>query len=637
MFKNTASQKLRVFAYDSTTNLPKSGDSANITAYVSKDYGAVTVLTDTTATEEDATNAKGFYLFDLTQAETNADVLGFSAKSSTANIVVVAVPAVVYTRPPNFSAMSVDSNGRLDVIKLAGTTQTARDIGASVLLSSGTGAGQVSLSSGAVTVGTNNDKTGYTLSATGIDDIWDESISGHQTLGTTGRSLTLAGTILSETTATGTPTTTTLDLTAGSATNDFYNDLEIIPTSGTLAGQARVITDYAGATKTITVDEPWTSALSAGDTVMIRATHKHSKDQIADAVWDEAQSGHTSAGTFGRYLDAQVANVETDTQDIQTRLPAALVSGRMDSYVGAMGADTITNSAVAASAVTEIQAGLSTLAAADIRTAVGLASANLDTQLSTITGYVDTETSAASVATAVWNAATASYGTAGSYGALLETNIDTTISSRLASASYTAPLDAAGTRSAVGLASANLDTQLTAIDDYLDTEVAAIKAKTDNLPASPAATGDIPSAATIATAVWDSLTSALTTVGSIGKLLVDRIDAAITSRLASASYTAPLDAAGTRSAVGLASANLDTQLDALPTATENADALLKRDMSAVTGEASRSPLNALRALRNKVSTAGAITVYKEDDSTTAWSGTITTDAAADPITVIDPS
>lgn len=42
-------------------------------------------------------------------------------------------------------------------------------------------------------------------------------------------------------------------------------------------------------------------------------------------------------------------------------------------------------------------------------------------------------------------------------------------------------LDAAGVRSAVGLATANLDTQLGAIDDYVDTEVAAIKAKTDQL------------------------------------------------------------------------------------------------------------------------------------------------------------
>jgi len=30
---------------------------------------------------------------------------------------------------------------------------------------------------------------------------------------------------------------------------------------------------------------------------------------IADAVWDEAQSGHTTVGTFGSYLDAKVSSV----------------------------------------------------------------------------------------------------------------------------------------------------------------------------------------------------------------------------------------------------------------------------------------------------------------------------------------
>lgn len=60
--------------------------------------------------------------------------------------------------------LSVDASGRVDVLKINGTSQTARDIGASVLLSSGTGTGQLSLSSGTVTVGTNNDKTGYSLS-----------------------------------------------------------------------------------------------------------------------------------------------------------------------------------------------------------------------------------------------------------------------------------------------------------------------------------------------------------------------------------------------------------------------------------------------------------------------------------------
>lgn len=53
---------------------------------------------------------------------------------------------------------------------------------------------------------------------------------------------------------------------------------------------------------------------------------------------------------------------------------------------------------------------------------------------------------------------------------------------------------AASVRSAIGLASANLDTQLSTIDDFLDTEVAAIKAKTDNLPSDPADASDVSAA-----------------------------------------------------------------------------------------------------------------------------------------------
>jgi len=34
---------------------------------------------------------------------------------------------------------------------------------------------------------------------------------------------------------------------------------------------------------------------------------------IADAVWDEAQSGHTTAGTFGSYLDAKVSTIAGTT------------------------------------------------------------------------------------------------------------------------------------------------------------------------------------------------------------------------------------------------------------------------------------------------------------------------------------
>jgi len=75
-----------------------------------------------------------------------------------------------------------------------------------------------------------------------------------------------------------------------------------------------------------------------------------------------------------------------------------------------------------------------------------------------------------------------------------------------------------------------------------------------------------------------------------------------------------------------------------PTATENADALLNRDMSSVSDTNARSPLNALRFLRNKWSVAGTtLTVTEEDDTTAAWTATVTTDASAAPITGNDPA
>lgn len=68
-----------------------------------------------------------------------------------------------------------------------------------------------------------------------------------------------------------------------------------------------------------------------------------------------------------------------------------------------------------------------------------------------------------------------------------------------------------------------------------------------------------------------------------------------------------------------------------------ADAILKRDFSAITGEAARSALNALRFLRNRW-TLGATTlvVYEEDDATQAWAATVTT-SENDPVSGIDPS
>ncbi len=103
MFKNTAGQSVTFYVVDASTGLPKTGDSANILTYVSKDDGTVTLITAASGvpTEVDATNAKGLYKIALSQAETNADKLLFSGKSSTANIVVA--PAVLYTIPASWT------------------------------------------------------------------------------------------------------------------------------------------------------------------------------------------------------------------------------------------------------------------------------------------------------------------------------------------------------------------------------------------------------------------------------------------------------------------------------------------------------------------------------------------------------
>ncbi len=94
-----------------------------------------------------------------------------------------------------------------------------------------------------------------------------------------------------------------------------------------------------------------------------------------------------------------------------------------------------------------------------------------------------------------------------------------------------------------------------------------------------------------------------------------------------------LDAAGVRTAVGLASANMDTQLAALPTANENADALLVRDMDQVEGSAPEHSLCTMVLACLESSISGTTwTIKRTNGSTTHATKTVTTDADADPIT-----
>lgn len=100
----------------------------------------------------------------------------------------------------------------------------------------------------------------------------------------------------------------------------------------------------------------------------------------------------------------------------------------------------------------------------DLSNTTSLGLSNLDTALSTIAGYIDTEVAA------------------------IKAKTDNLPSD---------PADA----SDIAASFSTVNTTLSTLAGYVDTEVAAIKAKTDNLPAAPAATADIPNVDSIAAAI----------------------------------------------------------------------------------------------------------------------------------------
>jgi hypothetical protein len=236
-----------------------------------------------------------------------------------------------------------------------------------------------------------------------------------------------------------------------------------------------VVSDYTGSTKTVT--------LTAGVTFTAAATDNISFFPPANARWFAALATVAlplTPTTAGRALDVSAggeagidwANIGSPTTaqnlsatNIDVDQVVASVSGAVGSVTGAVGsvaAGGITAASFAANAInaakldpdvtTELQAGLATAAA-----------------LTVIDDFLDTEIAA--IKTVTDNLATA-------------IELDGAVYRFTANALELAPsggLDAAGIRAAIGMASANLDTQLGAIDDFLDTEVAAIKAKTDQL------------------------------------------------------------------------------------------------------------------------------------------------------------
>ena len=627
-------------------------NTSSLTAYYVRNGGSATAITLATLAaansayssggfkEVDATNMPGVYRLDLPDAAvaSGATSVVVTLKGATGMVQVSAEIQLVtfdpqdsvrmgmtalpnaaaeaagglFTRGTGAGQINQETNGRIDVnLKaaagtnvtldannvlnvstkyLGGTLLTARDIGASVLLSSGTGTGQLDFTSGVLkgnlvqingtsiagtgtrvadsfvaflnvaspvlTVASvnqtgdsyaivNNGTYGNAAIRTRGDSAWATATgfsthSAADVWSVATRTLTAGTNIQLPANGLASVTAWTVDITGslsgsvgsvagavGSVTGNVGGNVSgnVVGSVGSLATQAKadVNAEVDAALVDIGLDHLLAASVTGTDVTDNSIIAKLvSKSATADwdsytnttdaleAIRDRGDTAWTTATGFSTHSAADVWSVGTRALTDKAGFSISGTTTTLDALQTAL------NSAHGAGSWATAT-GFSTLDAAGVRTAVGLASANLDTQLTAIDDYLDTEIAAIKAKT---------------------DQLTFTVANQVDANSLSGGggLDAAGVRAAVGLASANLDTQLAAIDDYIDTEVAAIKAKTDNLPASPAATGDIPSAATVASAVRTELATEL-----------GRIDAAISTRQISiwSSASATVNLSGT--------------------------------------------------------------------------------------------
>lgn len=632
MFKNQASQKIALFAFTTATGAPKTGDAANLTAYLSKDYGTVTVLTDTSATEMDATNAPGWYLFDVSQTESNGDDLLFTAKSATSGVTVVGRP--VTTVPIRFTTLAIDAAGLADAntVKVEGAdaTNTIRD-----------SANAADVLQRLVTLlepaGGSPSEFRFSLDALRHMPtlIWGAERANFTAAGSFGQYVPANVTFF------------------GGSAGTFS------------AGRPEVNTTHAAGTA-------WNSgaigaATLAADTITaakIAADAIGASELAADAV-AEIQSGLATAANLAivaGYLDTEVAAIKAKTDNLPSD-PAD--ASDIATAFGTVNATLATIDARIDTEVPQIKQVTDKLHSM-LEAATGSPGESRFTADALRNAPVSSGgASAAAIAAAVWEEPLSGHAAAGNGAQVLEdlnnpTNIagfvwgfdpTSAVGGSIAELVVQSAADAAAGNLVAGKIETTLQLASGSPGDY--------EFRADALRNTPPSSGGA-SAAAIADAVWEEsiaahLTSgttgaALNAAGSSGDPWSTALPGAygagtagyIVGGLLQAQAVRFLSmvevAAGSPSDYKFTADALRAVIGIVPTAIENADALLNRDMSAVADTTARSPLNALRFLRNKWSISGAtLTVRKEDDAAAAWTATVSTTAGADPVTGNDPA
>lgn len=264
-----------------STLLPITGGLTAMDAEISGDGGA---FADCGAAETEI-GTTGFFYVDLTAAETAYDWVTFQFKASNAG-------AVTYIEHICFEEASdsgVAQSGASTTITLRSGASATNDIynGQQIEIVRGTGAGQVRAvtdyvgSSKVATVdrawATNPDSTsvyvvknlGQVLGSDIVPSVNVTQIAGSATAATNQSYLYDSGLILASVNDAAATTTSFIGSAGLSSSDDFYNSGMLIVTEGTLAGIARKISDYVGATKTITLANALPSAPANGSNFVI--------------------------------------------------------------------------------------------------------------------------------------------------------------------------------------------------------------------------------------------------------------------------------------------------------------------------------------------------------------------------------
>jgi hypothetical protein len=355
-------------------------------------------------------------------------------------------------------------------------------------------------------------------------------------------------------------------------------------------------------------------------------------------------------------LSAAQVNAEADTALVDVGLTTT-VTGRIDAAVSTRStpaqvqAELVTYNAAKPGAAMTLTSAYDAAKTAATQTSVNTIDGRLDTEIPAIKAVTDKLDTAMELDVAVYRFTTnaleqaptgsgsspdpwsvplpGSY-VAGTAGNILGSRLDVAVSTR----STYAGADTAGTTTLLTRIPSALSITGGKVDVNDKTGFSLVAAY------DPAKTAAQPGNAMTLTAAYDSAKTAAQ-VGSPMTLTV-AYDAAKT--------------AATQTSVDLVYSVVDTEVGAIKAKTDQmvftggkidanasftlsasdfnsiADAVLKRDWTLISGEAAYSLLNAARMLRDKWNTTAAtLTVYKEDGSTVAWTRTLTTDPAAQPI------